>query len=103
MTPEGRVKEPIKEYLNAKGAYFFMSVPSGYGKRTIDFLVCLNGRFAGIETKAKGKKPSAQQEQTMSEIRAAGGHVCWGDDPRIIIQWLEDLRAGCFDAARPRD
>lgn len=75
MTPEGKVKADVKKYLKEHGAYFFMPVQSGYGAATLDFLVCLNGRFVAIETKAPGKKLTARQEAVAREIVIAGGRV----------------------------
>lgn len=82
MTPEGRVKKAVKEYLTARGAYFFMPVQMGYGAATLDFLVCLDGRFIGIETKAPGKRKdlTPRQRMTMAEIVAAGGEAFVVDD-----------------------
>ena len=73
MTPEGKVKAAVKKVLLERGAYFFMPVQMGYGKRTVDFLVCLDGRFIAIETKRKTEKARTFQEEILKEIRAAGG------------------------------
>jgi hypothetical protein len=93
MTPEGAVKKEIKEALKAHGAYFFMPVPTGLGKRTVDFLVCFNGRFLAIEAKAPGKTATALQRKTLREISAAGGiavtATCWNE----VRNFLEDHNA----------
>lgn len=73
MTPEGKVKAEVKKYLKERGAYFFMPVQSGYGAATLDFLVCLNGKFVAIETKAPGKKLTARQCVVQDAIVDAGG------------------------------
>lgn len=84
-TPEGRVKDEIKRHLKALGAYWFMPVQSGFGASTLDFLVCLNGRFIGIETKRAGvHEPSARQKIVMEQIEAAGGIA-------ILAQSWEDV------------
>lgn len=75
MTPEGKIKAKVKAYLDSIGAYYFMPVQVGYGKRTLDFLVCWRGEFWAIETKAPGKKLSAFQERIRKEINAARGPV----------------------------
>ncbi len=76
MTPEGLVKKELKKLLDKIGAYYYMSVPVGYGKSTIDFLVCHKGRFYGIECKREGVgKPSDRQACIMREIATAGGGV----------------------------
>lgn len=77
MTPEGQVKEALKKFLKEIGAYYFMPVPSGFGKHTVDFLVCYKGRFFGIETKAPGiNKATRAQEVAMDDIYRAGGSCC---------------------------
>ena len=73
MTPEGKVKAEIKRYLKARGAYFFMPVQTGYGSTSLDFLVCLNGRFIGIEAKSLIGQPTPRQLAVMREIMATGG------------------------------
>ncbi len=77
MTPEGRVKREIKEWLKGSTyppVYFFMPVQTGYGAATIDILACIYGRFIGIETKRKGlTEPTARQRIVMDQIEAAGG------------------------------
>jgi hypothetical protein len=84
ITPEGRVKKQIRDWLREQGAYIFSPVQMGYGASTLDLLVCWNGRFVGIEVKAPGKKPTDRQYAICDEITMAGG--------RSIIAWsLEDV------------
>jgi hypothetical protein len=77
MTPEGKVKLQVNKALAtlANRLYKFMPVQSGYGKKTLDYLLCVNGHFIAIETKAPGKKMTALQTQTAEDICAAGGRV----------------------------
>jgi hypothetical protein len=79
MTPEGRVKAAVnnilKPYIKRGYVYKFMPVQSGFGKKTLDYLLCVGGRFVAIETKAPGKKPTPLQDVCIREIRAAGGEV----------------------------
>lgn len=84
MTPEGKVKQKVKKILTEAGAYYAMPVGAGYGHAgTPDFLVCYRGRFIGIETKAKGNKPTALQEATMQRIREAGGRALVIDETNV--------------------
>ncbi len=82
-TPEGRVKTEIKRELKARGDYFFMPVPGGYGAASVDILVCSSGRFIAIECKRPGGKPTARQKNILREIAAAGGlavvATCWAE------------------------
>ena len=91
QTPEGKVKARVKKMLREHGAYFFMPVQHGYGTVTLDFLVCLRGRFLAIETKAPGKKPTALQSICMNDIKAAGGHamVVDGTSYEELDAWLK--------------
>jgi hypothetical protein len=80
-TEEGLLKDKIKRYLDAlPRCYRYMPVPAGYGAQTLDFLCCVNGRFVGIETKAKGKKPTPRQAACIEQIKKAGGAAFWCDD-----------------------
>jgi hypothetical protein len=72
---EYRVKQAVKDRLDAIGAYHFWPVQTGLGSACIDCIGCYNGMFFGIETKATGKVPSARQELIMAEMRAAGAEV----------------------------
>ena len=80
---EKNVKVAVGKYLKSIGAYWLMPVQTGYGAATVDFLVCYNGRFYGIETKrpptgapTKGQEPTPRQALVMSAIIAAGGDAC---------------------------
>lgn len=74
---EANVKAAVKKYLSAIGAYWFMPVQSGFGTVSIDFLVCHNGKFYGIETKRPGvTKVTPLQDCVMRDIVEAGGGVC---------------------------
>ncbi len=71
--PEGKVKTMVKLLLKQYGAYYEMPVPGGFGKAGLDFIICYNGFFLSIETKAPGKKPTPRQLKTMADIHKAGG------------------------------
>ena len=78
MTPEGKVKKAVKDYLASltPKPYVYMPVPMGYGATTLNFLVCHKGQFWGIETKRAGiNAPTPAQACCMSDIAHAGGGV----------------------------
>jgi len=51
-----------------------MPVTSGYGNSGApDFLVCLRGKFIGIECKAGKGKVTALQQKNFNQIDLAGG------------------------------
>lgn len=85
MTPEGKVKKEIKQYLDSIGAYYFMPVQMGYGAKTLDFLCCIKGRFVAIEAKAMGREPTNFQKQTIQEIQQTDAFV-------FIITEFDDIR-----------
>lgn len=101
MTPEGRVKKAIKKALDKyKDLYSFMPVPSGFGKSSLDYILCYRGRFVAIEAKAPGKKPTPRQKAMIGAIERAGGRVLVidGDDGvRALICLLEAIDADHWD------
>lgn len=86
-TAEGILKDKIKAFLKAKGAYYNMPVPGGYGTPALDIHGCYRGRFFSIETKAPGGKPTPRQELCMRNIQAAGGDVMWTDSFNSFVSW----------------
>jgi len=90
-TEEGLLKDEVKKYLNSLHAYWYMPVPAGYGKQTLDFLCCINGRFIGLETKAPGKKPTARQWQCIQQINDAGGIGFFADN----LDSVKTMLSGC--------
>lgn len=90
-TPEAKVKAAVRKVLTELGAYYAMPVTGGYGNSGApDFLVCVRGRFVGIECKAKGNKPTPLQERNLHLIREAGGiaHVINEDNVGSLKQLL---------------
>lgn len=74
MTPEAKVKKKIKDILRSLNAYYAMPIGTGFGSAGVpDFLVCVRGRFIGIEAKANGNKPTALQLKNLDQIIEAGG------------------------------
>lgn len=95
-TPEGRIKKKITSLLNSYGdqVYYFMPVPSGYGRRTVDYLVCICGLFVAIEAKREGGKPTGFQEQVLKDVTKAGGMSMVIDDDEgiTILKRFIDLK-----------
>jgi hypothetical protein len=91
MTPEGKVKAAVNRLLDRyKSVYRFMPVPGGFGASSLDYLLCVNGRFLAIETKAPGKKPTDRQKLVIGQIRRAGGTVFVIDGENGELQQLEE-------------
>lgn len=73
-TPEGKVKDKVKRLFKAMDVYYAMPATGGYGASGVpDFLVCLKGKFIGVECKAGKGKPTALQLKNLAEIEASGG------------------------------
>ena len=84
MTPESKVKLKVKKVLGDMGAYFTMPMGTGFSSSgTPDFLVCVEGRFCGIECKANGNKPTALQLKHLDDIRKAGGIALVIDETNV--------------------
>lgn len=96
MTPEGKVKTKIKLLLDDYhgSVYYYMPVPGGYGRPTLDYLGSANGWFFAIEAKAPGKSPTARQQGTIEEIAEAGGRVFKIDGDAalaVFSDWLWEV------------
>jgi len=92
MTPEGRVKNGVKQVLKSKGIWYFMPMQNGFGVVGIpDFICCWDGQFLAIETKAPGKRgdTTANQDRKLQEICDHGGYSLVVDDPNQVLEFLE--------------
>lgn len=84
MTPEAKVKKRVKQILSEVGAYYAMPIGTGFGNAGVpDFLVCLRGKFYGIECKANGGKPTALQLKHLDDIRKTGGVALVIDETNV--------------------
>ena len=75
MAEEKQFENKIKKLLKDSGAYIIKYWGGGeFTKSGVpDLLVCLNGRFMGIEIKATRGKPSELQLHNLKQIQKAGG------------------------------
>ncbi len=97
MTPEGKVKAQVNRAIATldKRIYKFMPVQTGYGKKTLDYLLCVNGHFVAIETKSLGKDFTPLQEQCAEDICAAGGRVFLVDGPISLATAMAHIHTLC--------
>ena len=84
---ESALVKRVKAYLRSRGAYVVKTCPP-MEAGTPDLLVCWQGRFVGIELKAKGQKPTALQCWKLSAIQKAGGFAFWADNLESVIEQL---------------
>ena len=86
MTPERRVKNQVRKVLDKLGAYYVMPVTGGYGNSGApDFLVCLHGRFVGIECKAGKNTTTPLQEKNLRQIEKSGGVALVFNDENVDV------------------
>jgi VRR-NUC domain len=97
MQPERRLVQKIQAYLEEQGARpFKIHGDDSYQEAGIpDLLVCLRGRFVGLEVKLPGNSPSPLQEKVLREIKRSGGIaevVTSVDQVRTLIAKMEKKR-----------
>ena len=75
-TPEKKVKDKVRQRLNARVAFHFMPATYGFGASGIaDIVGCYLGRFFAIECKAGNKQPTALQTKNLQRVSDAGGYA----------------------------
>jgi Holliday junction resolvase len=94
MTPESRVKQAIKRWLDRHGVWHFSPAANGFGKAGVpDLICCYAGSFIAIEVKALGKLSGVTelQKRRIEEIRKAGGIAFAADRVEVVeenLAWL---------------
>jgi len=74
MTPEGKVKKMINNFLDSiPSLYYERPVPTGFGKSGLDYTLCLWGHFVVIEAKAPGEWLTPRQRERVLQVLSAGG------------------------------
>jgi len=80
------VKAQVRKVLDKLGAYYVMPVTGGYGNSGApDFLVCLHGRFIGIECKAGKNTPTPLQEKNLRQVERSGGIALVVNDENVGV------------------
>lgn len=85
LTEEAKVKRDLKQFFNQLGSYWFMPATHGFGRSGVpDFVVCINGRFVGVECKGTASnKTTALQRAELRKIITAGGVAAVVDTTNI--------------------
>lgn len=93
MMSEKNFESKVKHFLKENGAWFVKFFANRMTKVGVpDLLVCLNGRFIGIEVKAANGRPSDLQVWNIEKIRQAGGYAfvlypsAWDDFKKFIYE-----------------
>lgn len=91
MTPEGKIKAAVSKVIKNYGSdiYKFMPVPSGFGPSSLDYILCIRGKFVAVETKKPGGKVTPRQGMTIRTIVDAGGKVFVIDSVEAIAEFIE--------------
>lgn len=93
-TPEGKVKNKVKDLLKKYNAYWHCPVQNGMGSPSLDFICCIRGKYFGIETKAGNKQPTPRQESTINAIQLAGGRAFVVNEESgmdLLETWLKEV------------
>lgn len=106
-TPESYVKNQAKKLFKEEGIFYFMVVPSGYGRQGLpDFITSIPvtitedmvgktiGVFGGFEAKAPGKikNTTANQRMVLEELHKAGAIAVVFDSNVALESAIGDLR-----------
>lgn len=99
MTPEGKIKKKIKDYLSTlyPNAFFWMPVSSGFGNSAVDIICCYKGHFIAIEVKAVGKKATPRQLHFLNEVIEAGGYALETDNLGFVQQLIDEIDHARFE------
>lgn len=94
-TPENKVKSEVKKIIDKYGDKIdsYWPVPAGYGESHLDCILCVNGKFVCIETKAPGKKPTPRQKYRIDMVQRANGIaiVIDGTDATTTYNQLDNM------------
>ena len=95
-TPEGRVKDQLKKFLNQfEYLYQFWPVQNGMGQPTLDVIVCYKGFYLAIEVKPGKKQMTERQSLTADSMRNAQGCVLLINDEaatwRQLATWIDTV------------
>lgn len=77
-TPEGSIKEKVKKVLDkykSSRIYWYMPVPNGYGKSTLDYLGFAASIGFAIETKRPRNDLTDRQQYIREDIERSGARV----------------------------
>lgn len=95
MTPEGKVKKVIKEYLKTLShCWWFMPVSNGMGAMGVpDIIICYKGVFVGVECKAPGRENTTTplQEKNLGEIARAHGYAVVASNVDVVKRVIEQI------------
>lgn len=92
MKKEKSLETKIKDFLKTQKIYYFKTNGSIYGTVGLpDLVICINGKFIGIELKAKNNKASLQQLKNGIKILENNGIFAVIDDYDCFMELFQDI------------
>lgn len=94
MTPEGKIKAKINKALKTVGPIFkYMPVPTGFGRATLDYLLCYRRGFVAVEAKKDAASElTPRQMITINELLAAGARVFVVYDQASLEEMINEMK-----------
>ena len=92
MTPESKIKQKIRAVLatyQEHGVYYFMPVPGGFGRSSLDYLGFLMGHGFAIEAKREGGEPTNRQKAEIARIERSHTPVFVISDVASLTEFNE--------------
>lgn len=99
QTPEGKIKDKIRQTLRSAGCRLFSPVQMGIGAPALDLIGCSphnGGRYFEIEVKRERSEPTARQKQVIAEVKRAEGISFWCDSHESFL-----VNAGLYGILPP--
>ena len=85
MTPEGRIKKEIRDWLSVNMIYWTNVAGGAYvNPGAPDIIADVNGHFLAIEAKTKTGRQSEYQKTCQKQVEASGGTY-------IVARSLQDV------------
>lgn len=93
MTPHGKLRKEICEYLTSIGAWWYATNSQGYGRKGIpDVICCYRGAFVGIEVKVLPDAPNAWQRRELYGDGDKYVGIQQANGVPIVAYSVEDVR-----------
>ena len=92
MAQEKNLETKIKDFLKEKNIYHFKTKGGIYGTIGLpDLVICINGKFVGLELKSKIGKASLQQYKNGAKITENKGIFAIINDYDKFLELYNDL------------
>lgn len=90
---ESDLQRACLEYLKGRSDIWVLNVHGNPVQKggVPDLLLCVRGRFVGIELKRPGETPTGRQRVTMRLIAKAGGHVAVIDSYDAFVREVTSI------------